>query len=1107
LALGVQECLVQLQRAAEEAQTDSTSSRQRQQHVRDYMRALVKMHPAADKQPSASLLVLICQLNVTALQPVHDAAAAATAGSSASTGRSFSDWTFTLQQPRMAHTLAQLQQLDAQLMLLEPQQSASVVSNQVDLYAAAGEQLRSTMLAYAPPASASATSAAGSHSDGSLASMSREDRAARLARGLKIRRRIVKGMQRRLEAFAAANPGLGFELPLKKSKTKKEQKNNAAEKEEAKTEAAKAEETAHECIMCRAPASGASSGLITFMQQSTVHLLPVQTPPSDPFELRERVLTDPAADGSRRVMALSHRALPLQVPERDFAGNARDTQLPIIARSCGHVLHTACLDSYLATLMQRQQSGRDWEGMQTVDLAANQFVCPLCRQLANCLVPLPPQSAAAAASATSAAAAASPASAVPSEVVPFQLSRALQFTAPTTDWHATSTRLRQWTLEQATTAPATPAAPAIPAPLSSQQGLLISFAEQAAKLSGRSLGAGARFDRDMMHVRFLLGCIVSTARGVEIGARHSVHAYGTLVQAGKSVFLEDQLQQHDLAVLACLMDGLTTLLHTPAAQWSSDPHELLRHVRSSHTALMRLFAGESAAGAASPAPLPAPAPDSMVDSNADASFLLGALQAINDMESSVRSSSPAAVSRLQSLMSRLRSAPQQAMSILRRNKPARHEDDLEALPLLNARDLLLEDPFELLVRCVVSSGQAVGVNRESLSAELHDVLVLLWALCVFQAALHLAFGREHDNQHAWAADFRQELNHAWQGRAARAHMDTAAHNQMQDAQPAAAASSAAHVGDAPLEQFNPLLAALRRTRFGTDESSAAAAASDAYPMCCRPTEAVLASFLLPFLRCALVLFRACHAVPAPAHASTRRGSKAAAAESPLLAEFHSLVQTLHLPSLDELLSSPQGAASMDTAASGPSTSSVPLLFQPLVAAFGALYPAGIRPTLPLQSAFVPASFIRLPQHYDALFQALSEPVVCTTCGTAPAKPALCLQTGRLLCAQSDCCRVNQHGELTRHTQRCCPCAGVFLLLREAGVLSLSLGLSHPAGSCYTDRENETDVGLRRGRPLHLQADRLEALRQMVMQPGALTSYISRGRGHRYMHELQQRNTN
>jgi E3 ubiquitin-protein ligase UBR1 len=275
------------------------------------------------------------------------------------------------------------------------------------------------------------------------------------------------------------------------------------------------------------------------------------------------------------------------------------------------------------------------------------------------------------------------------------------------------------------------------------------------------------------------------------------------------------------------------------------------------------------------------------------------------------------------------------------------------------------------------------------------------------------------------------------------------------------------------------------------------------------------SFLLPFLRSALVLFRACHAVSAPIRThGSRRGSKATtAAESPLVTEFHSLLRTLHLPGLEAVLSSPQhnDGSSMDTTSSsgvtiGSSSSSVPLLFQPLVSAFGALYPPGVRLTLPLLSAFVPPSFIRLPAQYDALFQALSDPnTVCSTCGTTPTKPALCLQCGRLLCAQGECCRESQRGELSRHTARCCPCDGLYLLLREAGVLSVSQGLAYAAGSCYTDRENETDVGLRRGRPLHLHAERLEHLRNMAAQVGAVTSYISRGRGHRYMHELSQRN--
>jgi len=175
--------------------------------------------------------------------------------------------------------------------------------------------------------------------------------------------------------------------------------------------------------------------------------------------------------------------------------------------------------------------------------------------------------------------------------------------------------------------------------------------------------------------------------------------------------------------------------------------------------------------------------------------------------------------------------------------------------------------------------------------------------------------------------------------------------------------------------------------------------------------------------------------------------------------------------------------------------------------------------------------------------------VCSHCGTAPEHPALCLLCGRLLCAKSSCCKESGRGELSHHTARCSPCGGAYLLLREAAVAVSSQGLTHSAGSCYADRQNELDVLLRRGRPLFLSQDRLENLRSMVAQQGAVTSFsqlkhaqqhssnkhepsrrlsvpypshlslvfacplvclyalcsVSRARGHRYMYELSARN--
>jgi hypothetical protein len=58
-------------------------------------------------------------------------------------------------------------------------------------------------------------------------------------------------------------------------------------------------------------------------------------------------------------------------------------------QSCGHHIHVSCFNSYTETLNQNQ-SLRD---QQRFDQASGLFLCPLCRQMGNALMPLLPKGA------------------------------------------------------------------------------------------------------------------------------------------------------------------------------------------------------------------------------------------------------------------------------------------------------------------------------------------------------------------------------------------------------------------------------------------------------------------------------------------------------------------------------------------------------------------------------------------------------------------------------------------------------------------------------------------------------------------------------------------
>ncbi len=56
-------------------------------------------------------------------------------------------------------------------------------------------------------------------------------------------------------------------------------------------------------------------------------------------------------------------------------------------QSCGHHMHYDCRQSYCETLKQQGRIARD----QALDTDHGEFICPMCRQMANALLPVPPE--------------------------------------------------------------------------------------------------------------------------------------------------------------------------------------------------------------------------------------------------------------------------------------------------------------------------------------------------------------------------------------------------------------------------------------------------------------------------------------------------------------------------------------------------------------------------------------------------------------------------------------------------------------------------------------------------------------------------------------------
>ncbi|XP_021886840.1 E3 ubiquitin-protein ligase PRT6 [Carica papaya] len=59
--------------------------------------------------------------------------------------------------------------------------------------------------------------------------------------------------------------------------------------------------------------------------------------------------------------------------------------------SCGHAVHQGCLDRYLSSLRERYVRRNVFEGAHIVDPEQGEFLCPVCRLLANSVLPATPQ--------------------------------------------------------------------------------------------------------------------------------------------------------------------------------------------------------------------------------------------------------------------------------------------------------------------------------------------------------------------------------------------------------------------------------------------------------------------------------------------------------------------------------------------------------------------------------------------------------------------------------------------------------------------------------------------------------------------------------------------
>uniref|UniRef100_A0AAG5DQH5 E3 ubiquitin-protein ligase n=1 Tax=Anopheles atroparvus TaxID=41427 RepID=A0AAG5DQH5_ANOAO len=123
--------------------------------------------------------------------------------------------------------------------------------------------------------------------------------------------------------------------------------------------------------------------------------------------------------------------------------------------------------------------------------------------------------------------------------------------------------------------------------------------------------------------------------------------------------------------------------------------------------------------------------------------------------------------------------------------------------------------------------------------------------------------------------------------------------------------------------------------------------------------------------------------------------------------------------------------------------------------------------------------IDLPEDYSDLINSVSLFTCPNNVRDDARNPTMCLVCGEILCSQSFCCQKELHkvlvGSCTYHTAECGAGIGIFLRIRDAEILLLGINKGCFIPAPYLDEYGETDQGLRRGNPLRLCKERYRKL--------------------------------
>ncbi|KAH9534061.1 hypothetical protein CY35_18G087100 [Sphagnum magellanicum] len=146
-----------------------------------------------------------------------------------------------------------------------------------------------------------------------------------------------------------------------------------------------------ECAFCRTKCDNSNSpaGYIAFVQLYNMPLQVVKK--ADEVENLEEAEIIAKGDKADQLLALVSKPIqPHEFASQVFEVTRYSLDVHPIEHvgCCGHQMHKACFESYCLSLLERDNLDNNYEGKGIIDLQQNEFWCPICRRLANVLLPI-----------------------------------------------------------------------------------------------------------------------------------------------------------------------------------------------------------------------------------------------------------------------------------------------------------------------------------------------------------------------------------------------------------------------------------------------------------------------------------------------------------------------------------------------------------------------------------------------------------------------------------------------------------------------------------------------------------------------------------------------